>query len=346
MGRQRAKDRVIGPYLHGKKYRVIVLAYGQKHYQHFETEREASDFIKCARRELFLDATTIQQAIEEYELFMRSKCKPLTARSTIDFLSRFFDDKTLSINNVDKKIIEKNVLIRSAKVATDTVASELRTSKTFLRWCAYRGWVSRGLIAQLGEIKVVGRRSKGKKQLTIDESRKYLKAAIEGANAGEIGCVVAMCPLLLGIRSREILDRQIRDLDDDGKVLWIRDAKTDAGNRRILIPDVLKHHLIKLSIGKTSEDYLIPGRYRGRRATTWLNKWVGIVCARAGVVRVCAHGLRGTHATLATSIGVSSRVVAESLGHVSDTITHEHYIKRDSKINSAQQATWSVINVN
>ncbi len=46
---------------------------------------------------------------------------------------------------------------------------------------------------------------------------------------------------------------------------------------------------------------------------------------KAKVPQVCTHGLRGTHATLAEAAGVTSHVVAASLGHVNDQVTGRHY---------------------
>lgn len=51
------------------------------------------------------------------------------------------------------------------------------------------------------------------------------------------------------------------------------------------------------------------------------------LCRLAGVPVVSAHGLRGTHATLATSAGATSHVVAAALGHTSPSITQRAYIE-------------------
>jgi hypothetical protein len=58
----------------------------------------------------------------------------------------------------------------------------------------------------------------------------WMAKAIELAGAGESGAVAAMMALLLGMRASEIVTRVVRDLDDDGQILWIprrrvRDAR-------------------------------------------------------------------------------------------------------------------------
>src|SRR5262249_58423038 len=48
------------------------------------------------------------------------------------------------------------------------------------------------------------------------------------------------------------------------------------------------------------------------------------LCRLAKVPVVCAHRLRGTHASLAEAVGISSHAVANSLGHESVRTTHGH----------------------
>jgi hypothetical protein len=54
---------------------------------------------------------------------------------------------------------------------------------------------------------VLGKRRKGKPQLTEDESRAYLSCALEKARAGDVGAAAAACALLLGMRAGEIAER-------------------------------------------------------------------------------------------------------------------------------------------
>jgi hypothetical protein len=60
------------------------------------------------------------------------------------------------------------------------------------------------------------------------------------------------------------------------------------------------------------------------------------ICVAAGVPVVSAHGLRGTHATLATARGTTGEVVAAALGHESPSTTYQSYAK-PSAVRSARQ---------
>ncbi len=45
---------------------------------------------------------------------------------------------------------------------------------------------------------------------------------------------------------------------------------------------------------------------------------------------VCPHSLCGLHSSLAVTCGASSQLVAEALGHGTDTITRKHYISHET----------------
>ena len=66
-------------------------------------------------------------------------------------------------------------------------------------------------------------------------------------------------------------------------------------------------------------------------------------CLRAGVPRVCPHGLRGTHSTLAEAAGVTSHVVAASLGHVNDQVTGRHYTMPEVRDQARQRRFLEVL---
>ena len=64
--------------------------------------------------------------------------------------------------------------------------------------------------------------------------------AVALADDGEAGAVAALLALVMGMRANEIVSRVVRDLDDDGKLLWIPDSKTEAGRRTLQVPELLR----------------------------------------------------------------------------------------------------------
>lgn len=86
----------------------------------------------------------------------------------------------------------------------------------------------------------MGKRRHGKAQLSIDEARRW---ALEFADQGEAGAVAAMMALVMGMRPSEIVSRVVRDLDYDGRLLWIPETKTEAGRRTLPVPEFLGPYL-------------------------------------------------------------------------------------------------------
>ena len=110
--------------------------------------------------------------------------------------------------------------------------------------------------------------------------------------------------------------RVVRDVDDDGKLLWIPDSKTKAGRRTQEVPEVLQPYLLGLVAGREPEALLFGAHWRD-----WPKAWVKRICKAAKVPVVTAHGMRGLHSTLATDRGISAHAVAAALGHESPTTT-------------------------
>jgi integrase len=136
-----------------------------------------------------------------------------------------------------------------------------------------------------------------------------MRVATGLADAGEPGAVAAMMALLMGMRASEIVRCVGRDIDDRGRLLWIPLSKTPAGKRTLQIPAVLRGHLIGLADSQDPHVRL----FAHDRA--WVRAWVRRICWRARVPVVCAHSMRGLHATLAIEVGMTSKAVANALGH-------------------------------
>lgn len=76
------------------------------------------------------------------------------------------------------------------------------------------------------EVEGVGRRKKGKSQLTIDEARKFTKMCFAEESCA---ATAALCCVLPAMRSGEVVGLTPRSIDDDGRLLRVFEAKTDAG---------------------------------------------------------------------------------------------------------------------
>jgi integrase-like protein len=142
--------------------------------------------------------------------------------------------------------------------------------------------------------------------------------------------VGALTSFLLGLRASEVTDRVVRDLDDNGRLLWIEFGKTKRSRRTLEVPALLRPYLLALAKDRPADAQLISrtisertGKNRDRH---WLLYHVERLCAEAEVPVVCTQSLRGLHASVATDAGATSHVVASALGHSSPAVTHAHYI--------------------
>jgi len=190
----------------------------------------------------------------------------------------------------------------------------------------------------VADVEGVGKRRHGKAQLRIDEARRWMAKAIELADGGEGGAIAAMMALLLGMRASEIVSRVVRDLDDDGHLLWIPTAKTEAGKRTLRVPDVLRPYLQRLAADSTPHAPLFGQHWRD-----WPREWVQRVCELAGVPKVTAHGMRGLHSTLAMEAGITGHVVAASLGHENVSTTVQSYAKPEAVAGAQQRRALRVL---
>jgi integrase len=62
------------------------------------------------------------------------------------------------------------------------------------------------------------------------------------------------------------------------------------------------------------------------------------------VPEVCAHSLRGLHATLATEAGATGEAVAVQLGHASPEITRTHHTRPEATAGARQRVVLQVLN--
>jgi len=174
--------------------------------------------------------------------------------------------------------------------------------------------------------------------------------------------------LFYGLRLGETLALRWRCIDLDRKTLTVqqsleytkahglrfKDPKTDAGKRKITLPDIvvatLREHRrsqlelrLQLGVGKLEPDDLLFTDIDGgpmhpiNYSTTWKN-----CAASIGFSALTYHCLRHTHASQLIGAGIDVVKIAHRLGHASPTVTLEVYAhlfdKDDSKAAEAINA--------
>lgn len=340
MSRRRAGDRVLGPYPDGDGWRVVVVrGGGGRTSRRFPTEEEARRVATSGRRQLEAElglALTVGAALDRYELARRAKGnRPGSIATTLHRLRAFLGDQAAELRTLTPARLRALYDARAKVVTVDTHRNELAEAKTFFRWTVEQRLLARNPAEAIAG---VGRRRRGKEQLRVDEARRWLEVALEQART-KPGAVGALMAMLMGLRASEIVDRVVRDLDDDGRLLWIPEAKTEAGRRRLVVPELLRPHLQRLATGRGPGEPLLGAAHE----RSWVAAWTARLCRAAGVPEITAHGLRGTHATLAESAGATGDLVAAALGHESAATTHGHYTRPEAVGQATQTRTLTVL---
>jgi integrase len=223
--------------------------------------------------------------------------------------------------------------------AVDTHHGCLVAAKAFGRFVADRGWVTANPFAK---IEKVGKKSRGKDQLRIDEARKFLSHCLRRWREDKDRTAVAsMLPLLLNLRASEVSQLVARDVDDHGRLLWIAEAeaKSKSSRRRALVPAVIVQVLRELAETPVTADGHLFAKGDGTPADRhWVSYHARGHMAEAKVTVVTTHGLRGVHATLATVEGVTGEAVARAMGHSDQGRTAAaHYIDGEAAADAQSQ---------
>ena len=339
--------RVLGPYEERGRWRLIIVENGGRRSVFFLTREEALKFKNGTEREITPSPSRrIVDVLAEWrnqkQREGQSKLKSIDGRFAR--LQGFFgavaedDVAALTPRRAAALYLEATERIspRTKKVlAAASHRLDLRLAQGFYHWAISRGYV--GATPPFGNVKPVGKMKVGKRQLRIEEARQFTSAALsyfeEKGNPLAIGSLLA---LMMGLRTSEVLERVVRDLDDEARCLWIDVGKTAHARRHLEVPELLQPYLVRLTQGKGKEDLLFgvgPNSKAPCRQAMW--EMVRTLCQRAGVPVVCTHSLRGLWATLAVQSGAASHVVAANLGHRSFKVTERHYAQGSAVENAA-----------
>lgn len=328
-------QKIYGPYASRGRFHVhLYFLDGKKQFKSFATEEEAEDFRRVCERRVVNDPMSASEAVKEY-VAARLDLKE-SSRTTLRWrLEAFVRGHESCSVSVFPALTAWRAL--AAANSVDTLHGTKSAAKSFFAWCIKKGLLKKDPLA---DVEIVGRKRRGKPQLRIDEGRKFLERALTGARlAGrrdsqqDVAMVGAAVALLLGLRNGEVVGRTVRDLDDNGTVLWVPTSKTAAGVRRVEVPEVLRPHLAKLVKGRAAEAPLFPGLNK-----EGMRYWSAKLCTGLGLPRVTPHGLRGTHATASMRAHANPNEVAAALGHANVGVTYRHYVDAQAASDAKQEA--------
>lgn len=326
--------RIFGPYAHNGGWRCQLEVNGHRKWAPMgDTPQRAEQRAQFSIDQIHAaNPLTVSDAIEKYREYLASKGnKPASIENTAAKMRRFFgpmlNAAVVRVTKVKAAALYEQLRTvpseRTGKpLAADSHRNMLAEAKTLLNWCIEQRWIGSNPLAG---VKGLGKRRHGKPQLRIDEARKLRKLCHEKAAEGEDGAIAVLMGLLMGMRAGEIVARTVRDLDDRGRMLWIPDAKTEAGKRPIEVPDELQPYLLARTEAKPADALIFQAKRRGQHWRDWVAEETRRLCQLAGVPVVCAHSLRGFMSTVAIRTSGMPHLVAAALGHERPTTTVTSY---------------------
>ncbi len=330
--------RVLGPYKNGEKWRLVVLDGGSRKAMVADTHEAAlalrKDLQGALKRHI---ARSFEECLEEY---LRNLVERGVSQDTADKVRRMLRPflplaeplTALDAERAQQMYFDETKRTKSngEPIANDSHHLLLRRVKHFYKWAISRRYITQNPFA---EVSPIGRPKRGKQQLRIDEARKLVSVAIDRARTLDAGSTAILMQIFLGLRPTEALVRVVRDLDDEGRVLWVPFGKTSNAKRRLQVPDALREVLLLHAKGKPADAPLLGNPEEPFHTRDIIRYRLKLLCQQLGLPTVCPHSLRGLNATLALDAGATAQHGAAALGHASFTTTARHYADASSVAN-------------
>ena len=331
--------RVWGPYKEGpSSFRLKVAENGVERSIKFRTQEEA----ERVKQELCTKAAaTARKQVGEALLEWVTASEAIVKPNTIDNYRKMVAQlpHTLVIDQLTveqasrlyQQQIERVSPRTGRKISTATQHLFLWVVRRFWDWAIDKGYAK---MNPWMKVRRVGRANVGKPQLRIDEARKLEAVAIQRAQEGDSAALGVLLMLYLGLRQGEVAARVARDIDDDGRVLWVPSGKTKNARRRLKIPEQIRPLVLTRIEGVAPDAQIFYPQHHCRHHNNYYVEQLRRLCRLAGVPVVCPHSLRGMHATLALEGGATGDAVAKALGHGSFEMTKTHYASASSVANN------------
>ncbi len=336
---------VCGPYKHGAKWRLLVrTSRSGGRYQGFDRTFESVEAARTWQREYerqtAASGRTLQDAIDAFiRNIERKGNKANSVKTARHQLAQIFPVQSLALADLSRTRAQQfyDSLVDSG-AAVDTHRNALNKAKAFALFCKKEGWIKTNPFA---DVEGVGKRKKGKQQLTYDETRAFedacYKAWIERKDRAAVAGLLA---LMFSMRASEVSQLRAIDIDNKGRILRIGEVehKTDQSKRMAEVPARYRPILLELAASPALPDGRLFSLERGAKKAVganrgWVLRAVRRLMKEAGVRIITAHGLRGTSATIGAA-HAGAQTMSTALGHTSVGMTKAHYIDANATADS------------
>jgi integrase/recombinase XerD len=131
---------------------------------------------------------------------------------------------------------------------------------------------------------------------------------------------------------------------DKGKRKRRSTAKTDAGERTILLPETAEKTLRAIRAINPFGEFLFMDKQGRRIRANRFNHWLHKACIKVGIPERSTHKIRKTYASILLSNQVDDRLVTLQMGHTDIATTRgSYYFNRKSEAQNKKVIS-SVIN--
>lgn len=335
-GRPRAEyPYLTKPVKHGRWWRLLIVTgrsggKRQSYYHKAPTLEAAQQWAREFKRQIAAGGRTVQDAVDAYLEHLRRKGNKAGSVTTARYRLQALLDGAMALVDLNARRAQElyDDLVDEG-VAADTHRGCLISGRAFGKFCVAKGWSRAN---PFKDVLPVGRKSKGKEQLRVDEARTYMRHCFKAwRETKDRGAVAGLLALMFSLRASEVSQLVARDVDDRGRILRIaeHEAKTLASRRAAKVPPPLVPVLLELAEYPACADGHLFAKESGVPADRhWVLYHARKHMAAAGVPVVTAHGLRGTSATIGSAATGGAQVMADALGHENTTITKDAYIDR------------------
>jgi integrase len=365
MARQRDEEaRVLGPYWVERRqaWRIKTVdprgngGRGRSVDRYFESWEDADKWRKLNEERLkLLAGKTLERAIPAYDAHLAEKgTGAISRKETVRRLRAFFPDLSTLVGRIDEERAKQlyaefrqrktpertkkdGTVVPGHPISVSYHRSALINVRSFYNFCVEQKWSATNPFVS---VKGIGRRNRGKKKHTGDETRKLYAYLIIKAQAGDRAALGVLMALLMALRSSDLTRRLVRDVDLDATQLNVTEGKTEKSNEPRVIPDVLQPLVRKLVAGRSPFEPLFKTPYTesGHHTRRWLEEAMGRFCKAVGLPYVCPHALKSTAGTVLAKRGALANQIAEHLSHEdAEATTMKHYVSR-SDVEQAQLA--------
>lgn len=325
------KPYICGPYKHRNKWRVIIYTPrpGGGRDRTMES-RDTEQSAKALKRDLeslrAAAGRTVGDAVAEYITYLGKRGNKSGSIKTAGYrLAAILDKSKALIDLTPRRASELYDRLVAEGGAVDTHQGCLIAAKAFGRFVSKQKWMK---VNPFEEIETQGRKSRGKKQLTIDQANKLKEYCYATwATKGDRSVIAALLPLEMGLRASEVSQLEAEHVDHEGKLLHVgeTDSKTAAGRRLLNTKARLIGPMRELAAEPaTSKGHLFAKPDGSPADRHWVHRVATRHMKAAGIVPVTTHGLRGTFATMATVS--NDQNLPKQMGHTSASMTESTYI--------------------